>query len=225
MITYNAVGEYDPLRSISLFLSDGCGGQRLFDIRASSAWTAQLWVDGLTSAYYVYRCMIEQYCAGENLINCFSSVHAKYVVQPCHSKSLLSMPCSKQATRQSLSTSGSHSNNDHELSPTQRHFQSGYYSERSLTSPSSCKVGGSSSPHSVRLSMESRLAESPPGGTPGLPYIHSFLSSICCCHAYEIMPSRSIDVRYYEVERKPTGKSCCRQCRNACKIALDLDNL
>lgn len=223
MVTYNAAGDYDPLRSLSLFLGDG---QRLFDIRALSALTAQLWVDGLSSARYVYMCMMEQFFASEK---CDSS--RKCVLQPCHSKSLLSIPCSTQGTGRTLSTSGCHSDINYELSPAQTDFQCGCYSKRSLSPSSSCKVSsflGSRSPHSVCLSVESKIGyhESSPGGTPGLPYIHSCLSPVICrCHAYEIMPSRSVDVRFSEIERIPASKSCCRQCRNACEIAIDLENL
>ena len=234
-------GDYSPLRSVSLFLGDGCGDWRSFNIRASSAWSAQLWVDGLTAAHYVYRCMVEQCYASDSHTELDTShwfSRTLYLPLPHHQSNTLSTSHhQKPVTRQSLrswsrSTSCSNSDSDREVSTIHRCARSsgsGYYSERSLTPSSPRKISGSlaSRSHysSVCLSMEPRHGESPPGSTPGLPYVYSSLSTICPCHAYEIMPSRSVDVRFSEVEKKPLSKTCCRQCRNACKIAMDMDNL
>lgn len=112
------------------------------------------------------------------------------------------------------------------------HSRLSYLSERSLTPPT---LSGSSKAHhslpsryrrSNHVAIKSQLNRSTQS-TPGLPYVHSPFSSICRCHAFEILPSRSVDLRSTtEIERKPFAmKSCCRQCRDACKIAMDMDNL
>ena len=63
--------------------------------------------------------------------------------------------------------------------------------------------------------------------TPGLPYQSSPLSSICSCHAYEIMPPRTVDLSEPEMGRIPVvcQKRCCPNCEVSCRIALDLENL
>ena len=243
---YTAVGDYDPLRSISLFLGDGFGGQRSFDVRAPSAWAAQLWVDGLTTAHYVYRCMLEQCLASESetdrdnshwfsrtLYLPVSRQSSRLSSTSSSSSASSALSCPKTVTRRSLrSWSSSHSESDHEACSTRRistmSFRSGYLSERSITPTPPHKISGSlpSRYHhqSTVLSIEPRHGESPPGSTPGLPYVHSSFSAICPCHAYEITPSRSIDLRTSEVGKKPTGKACCKLCRNACKIVIDMDN-
>ena len=243
-----AVGDYDPLRSISLFLGDGFGGQRSFDIRASTAWSAQLWVDGLTAAHYVYQCMLEQNAAFDSLsIDAVdSSSHhwfnrTRYLPQtvPSNHSSPLSSPTSVGVPSRRY-WRGSQSDSDNEtgtISINSRksasmRSRSSYLSERSLTppTPSSSSKAHYSLPSRYRRSnhvaIKSQLNRSTQS-TPGLPYIHSPFSSICRCHAFEILPSRSVDLRSTtEIERKPLAmNSCCRQCRNACKIAMDMDNL
>lgn len=112
---------------------------------------------------------------------------------------------------------------------------SSYLSDRSLTPPTpssgSSKVSHDSLPSRYRRSnhvaIKSRLNSSRTRSTPGLPYVQSPFSSVCRCHAFEILPSRSVDLRSTaEMERKPFAvKSCCAQCRDACKIVLDMENL
>ena len=115
------------------------------------------------------------------------------------------------------------------------HSRSSYFSDRSLTPPTpssgSSKVSHDSLPSRYRRSnhvaIKSRLNSSSTWSTPGLPYVQSPFSSICRCHAFEILPSRSVDLRSTaEMGRKPfAGKSCCAQCRDACKIVMDMENL
>ncbi len=142
-------------------------------------------------------------------------------------------------TRRYWSTStGSQSDSDNEtrtISITSRKVasmrsQSSYLSERSLTPPtpttgSSSKVHHSLPSHyrrSNHVAIKSQLNSS----TPGLPYIHSPFSSVCRCHAFEILPSRSVDLRFAaETEKSFTMKPCCSQCRDACKIVMDMENL
>ena len=63
----------------------------------------------------------------------------------------------------------------------------------------------------------------------GLPYHTSPLSSLCRCHDYEVVPSRSVDCspRTHVRHRVSDGNSkrCCNDCIRVCKIAQDLDNL
>ena len=239
------MGDYDPLRSISLFLGDGFGGQRSFDIRASTAWSAQLWVDGLTAAYYVYQCMLEQNSASD-CDTMDSSPHwfnrTKYLPQtvPSNHSSPLSSPTSVTGQpRRYWSTSSTQSDSDNEIpiigtASINSHKSAsvrsrlGYLSERSLTPSTPRKIHHSlpSRYHrSNHVSIKPRLNRSIPS-TPGLPYIHSPFSSICRCHAFEILPSRSVDLRLSEIEKKSfTIKPCCSLCRDACKIAVDMDNL
>lgn len=188
-----AVGDYDPLRSISLFLDDSAGGQRLLDVRAPSAWSAQLWVDGLTAAHYVYKCMLEQ---------CHAALTNKEIAS-WYTRTLY-LPPSKSFTRrplESLSSCGSQSDSEHEMksTPPQRIvLESGSRHQRETDSPT----------------------------TPGLPYVYSTFSTICPCHAYEIVPSRSVDLRSVDLSQyKSHTPGCCSRCRDACKIALDMDNL
>ena len=65
--------------------------------------------------------------------------------------------------------------------------------------------------------------------TRGLPYRSSPLSTLCRCHDYEVVPSRSVDFspRTYDRSRVPdsSSKRCCNECVSVCKIAQDLDNL
>ncbi len=56
------------------------------------------------------------------------------------------------------------------------------------------------------------------------PYRYSPLSELCRCHDYEVIPSRSIDVRS-KVSPPYPQRRCCRQCVDTCKVAEDLDNL
>ena len=60
--------------------------------------------------------------------------------------------------------------------------------------------------------------------TPGLPYQLSPLSSICSCHAYEIVPP--VDLRKLEMGRSPV--SCQKRrypsCEVACRTVPDLEN-
>ena len=236
------VGDYDPLRSISLFLGDNFGGQRSFDIRASTAWSAQLWVDGLAAALYVYQCMLEQNSASDGLASDLTdhSPHwfnrTKYLPQTVpsnHSSPLPSPKCVDRQSQRYWSTSSSQSDSDSETGSTssrsrrslRMQSQSGYLSERSLTP--------TSPPRKIHYSLPSRYHRSSHvpinkriSSTPGLPYVHSPFSTICRCHAFEILPSRSVDLRSSEIEKKSlTTKSCCSLCRDACKIAMDMDNL
>lgn len=243
------VGDYDPLRSISLFLGDGFGGQRSFDIRASTAWSAQLWVDGLTAANYVYQCMLEQDAAIDVLSSdtLDNSSHqwfnrTRYLPQTVSSNhsSPLASPTSVRVPSGRY-WRGSQSDSDNEtgtISINSRRTgsmrsQSSCLSERSLTPPTPGSSTGSKVAHhsfpsryrrSNHVAIKPRLNRSTLS-TPGLPYIHSPFSSICRCHAFEILPSRSVDLRStLEIDRKPL-KSCCAQCRDACKIAVDMENL
>lgn len=245
----SAVGDYDPLRSISLFLGNGLDGQRSFDIKAPSAWSAQLWVNGLTAAHYVYKCMMEQYLACDSSPVDSDNSHwfnrTLYLPKPRQLSRLSSTSSSssssstssyasgpKSVTRRSLRSCSSHSDSDHEVGSIRKSsamsFRSGYLSERSFTPTPPHRTHGSlilRSHHSDILSVEHKHGESPPGSTPGLPYVYSSFSMICPCHAYEIVPSKSIDLRSSTHGKKPTTKACCRQCRNACKIVIDMDNL
>lgn len=220
----NSVGDYDPLRSISLFVGDSFGGQRSFDIRASSAWSAQLWVDGLTAAHYVYQCMLEQSVASDSITIEDSSRwfnRTLYLPQLHQPQSSSSLPSFTQQPLRSWSSSSTPT--EHDMASTRKGLsRSRYLSDRSVTPTPPCKIRSS---QSRLLSVDRQPSVSPTSSTPGLPYIHSTFSSICRCHAYEIIPSRSIDLRLSEVERKPSRTTCCRQCRDVCKIVIDMDNL
>ena len=244
------VGDYDPLRSISLFLADGFGGQRSYDIRACSSWSAQLWVDGLTAANYVYQCMLQQNfaCDGSPVIDETengTSSHwfnrNRYLPDtiPSNHSSPLSSPTPLGRPLQRYWSSSQSSDSDTETIGTTSissrqsgsvFSQTGYLSERSPSPPSPA-----ASTTKVHHSLPSRYRRSRHvaikprrnrtiANMPGLPYVNSPLSSICRCHAFEIVPSRSVDLRSLEKRASPV-RSCCVQCRDACKIAMDMDNL
>lgn len=56
--------DYDPLRSLSLKLTDAVG-ERVVDLQAPTAWECRLWVDGLKVARYVYHKLLQQEIAME----------------------------------------------------------------------------------------------------------------------------------------------------------------
>ena len=202
-----------------MFVGDDFGGQRSFDIRATSAWSAQLWVDGLTAAHYVYKCMLEQ-CYASELFTSDEGTH-------WFSRTLYLPQATSSNTRQPPQRSWSSSSQSEIDAGSTRKALSRmrYLSERSVTPSPPCKIRSSQSRQSTIMSIEHQNSLSPPSSTPGLPYIYSSFSTICRCHAYEIIPSRSIDLRYAEVEKKPSSTFCCRLCRDACKIVIDMDNL
>ena len=242
------VGDYDPLRSISLFLADGFGGQRSYDIRACSSWSAQLWVDGLTAANYVYKCMLQQNFAcdsspavdvTENVASSHWFNRNRYLPDtiPSNNSSPLSSPTPLgRPSRRYWSSSSQSSDSDTETIGTTSissrqsgsvFSHTGYLSERSpspLSPTASTTKVHHSLPSRYRRSRHVAIKPRLNRTMPGLPYINSPLSSICRCHAFEIVPSRSVDLRSLEKRASPT-RSCCVQCRDACKIAMDMDNL
>lgn len=167
----------------------------------------------------------------------------KYLPQtvPSNHSSPLSSPTSVGVpTRRYWSTStGSQSDSDNEAGTisiascktASMRSRSGYLSDQCLTppTPSSNKVHHSLPSRyrrSNHVAIKSQLSRST-SSTPGLPYIQSPFSTVCRCHAFEILPSRSVDLRSAtEIEKKSFAmKSCCSQCRDACRIVVDMENL
>ena len=173
--SYIAVGDYDPLRSISLFLGDGFGDQRSFDIRTSSAWSAQLWVDGLTATHYVYCCMLEQDSACESLPSDIADRSHWFKVQylPEHHQTNIivsqgTYPSSVSSRPSLRYWTASTSDTDHDDNTTHNFTttfpKSGYFSDRSLT-PTPTHYPHSSLPSRYRRSrphsIKTRWTESP----------------------------------------------------------------
>ena len=191
------------------------------------------WVDAINAAKYVYRRMLEQ----EDALFLNVSATHKYgeVLSITNSgnstctnpsKSELSQEGAQErhiTTHRDLYKSFSPSSD--EASPSlPRHWKREKrvhptHASRPISAPG--KLNGSSSMFIQDYSGRSWQS------TPGLPYQQSPLSSICSCHAYEIVPSRSVDMREQNRGRSPvvSNHRCCQSCKLACRIALDLENL
>ena len=172
------------------------------------------WVDGLNAAKYIYRRMLEQ---EETYFRSLLVTHKPREASPVtdSNSTCTNVSCSE------LSPGRGGLHEDVCCSPSSLSRQRDLEKKRHHTShplPAPCKDSSSVLVQDYPHSWQS---------TPGLPYHSSPLSSICSCHAYEILPPRTVDLREPEMGRSPVvcQKRCCPNCEVSCRIALDLENL